>query len=92
MLWGTYNSAQAINNRGQTAGSSDLFSSNGYYHAVRWNGKAGTDLGTLGGHSSFAYGINDRGQVVGSSNVNPPTITYTMQPYGTELTRQTLAL
>ena len=24
-----------------------------------------TDLGTLGGNSSVAYGINDRGQVVG---------------------------
>jgi len=26
-----------------------------------------TDLGTLGGNSSYANGINDRGQVVGNS-------------------------
>jgi probable HAF family extracellular repeat protein len=65
---GTYNSARAINDRGQAAGSAGFPS--GYNHAVLWNGKAATDLGTLGGHSSFAYAINDRGQVVGSSNVN----------------------
>ncbi|PTR16067.1 putative secreted protein with PEP-CTERM sorting signal [Nitrosospira sp. Nsp2] len=32
------------------------------------NGKGLTELGTLGGFSSFAHGINDAGQVVGQSN------------------------
>jgi probable HAF family extracellular repeat protein len=31
------------------------------------NGKGLTDLGTLGGNETFAYGINDAGQVVGYS-------------------------
>lgn len=32
-----------------------------------------TDLGTLGGDSSWAYGISDRGQVVGHSLVSDPS-------------------
>ncbi len=32
---------------------------------VDLNSKEATDLGTLGGDSSYAYGINDMGQVVG---------------------------
>jgi len=32
------------------------------------NGIGMTDLGTLGGNSSYAYGINDSGQVVGESS------------------------
>jgi len=32
-----------------------------------------TDLGSLGGSASQAFGINDKGQVVGTSNINPLT-------------------
>jgi probable HAF family extracellular repeat protein len=54
-------SAVAINASGQVAGGSGG-------HAALWSKGTGvTDLGTLGGTSSFALGMNDSGQVVGSS-------------------------
>ncbi|SFH34424.1 PEP-CTERM protein-sorting domain-containing protein [Nitrosospira sp. Nsp14] len=36
-------------------------------HAIVWNGTTATDLGTLGGTSSWAYAINDAGQVAGGA-------------------------
>ena len=58
----TFSTANAINNNGQVAGYSYTGSS---YHAFLYSDFAMTDLGTLGGSESYAYGINTSGQVVG---------------------------
>ncbi|MDT3444570.1 hypothetical protein [Pseudofrankia sp. BMG5.37] len=55
--------AVAINERGQVVGVSSTASDDS--HAFRWEKGQMTDLGTLGGRSSFAAAINERGQVVG---------------------------
>jgi probable HAF family extracellular repeat protein len=52
------------------------------YHAFIWNSGSGmTDLGTLGGDTSYAVGINDSGEVVGYSyladNVTRHAFTWT---------------
>jgi probable HAF family extracellular repeat protein len=52
------------------------------YHAFIWSSGSGmTDLGTLGGHTSYALGINDSGEVVGYSyladNVTRHAFTWT---------------
>jgi probable HAF family extracellular repeat protein len=52
------------------------------YHAFIWNSGTGmTDLGTLGGNTSYALGINDSGEVVGYSyladNVTRHAFTWT---------------
>jgi probable HAF family extracellular repeat protein len=52
------------------------------YHAFVWNSGTGmTDLGTLGGNTSYALGINDSGEVVGYSyladNVTRHAFTWT---------------
>lgn len=77
----------AINDSGQVAGISDAD------HAAVWtpdkSGTGGTvtDLGTLGGAESIAWGINDSGQVVGQSDVAggsfPHAFLYTPNQGGT---------
>jgi probable HAF family extracellular repeat protein len=68
--------AYGINVSGQVVGYSTTGQVNSYneplYHAFLWtpskpNGKTGkmTDLGTLGGDLSIAYGVNRSGEVVG---------------------------
>jgi probable HAF family extracellular repeat protein len=58
----------AINNRGQIVGFSNTAS--GTWHAFLWQQGKMTDLGALGGATSFAAAINERGQIVGGSEIS----------------------
>ena len=64
-----YNRAWAINADGDVVGAVDLSPSFSYsiFRAVLWRDGQVTELGTLGGTESQAFGINDLGQVVGGS-------------------------
>lgn len=66
-----------LNDSGQVVGASetttpDPSSATGTpeYHAFLWQRGTMTDLGTLGGPDSNAWGINNVGQVVGGSTMN----------------------
>ena len=73
-LGGGHSEASAVNDRDQVVGHSYITGSVGGYpyfgtsHAFHWTGGAMTDLGTLGGAQSHAYGINMRGQIVGMAD------------------------
>jgi probable HAF family extracellular repeat protein len=65
------NLPQAINNKTQVVGASDL-SGDTVNHAFLWENGVMTDLGTLPGYPhSIAEGINDEGQVVGGASDQP---------------------
>lgn len=65
------NIPQAINNKTQVVGGSDL-SGDTVNHAFLWENGALKDLGTLPGYAnSIALGINDQGQVVGGASDEP---------------------
>ena len=66
-LGGTYSSANAVNDRGQVVGVSNL-KYDARRHAFLWENGRMRDLGTLPGDTwSAATGIDNRGRVVGSS-------------------------
>ena len=65
------NIPQAINNKTQVVGASDL-SGDTINHAFLWENGVMTDLGTLPGYPhSIALGINEEGQVVGGASDQP---------------------
>ena len=80
-LGGDHSVAFVINDPGQVVGRSEILSGSSRYHAFLWERvrtcvqcgteERMTDLGTLGGDHSDAWGLNDLGQVVGWSEVIP---------------------
>lgn len=72
----------AINNPGQFAGALNI---NGSYRAVLYGG-SWTNLGTLGGTSSFGLGMNDALRVVGRSRLTNGTVNraFLWTPGGTD--------
>src|SRR4051812_33522860 len=61
---GRNSEAWAINPASEVVGSSRTLAVGFETHAFLWKKGVMTDLGTLGGNASYAYGINPAGQVV----------------------------
>jgi len=64
---GTDSYAEALNGAGHVVGAANTTFRGDTYHAVLWRDRVATDLGTLDGASSHAYGINDFDQIVGTA-------------------------
>jgi probable HAF family extracellular repeat protein len=65
-LGGTCAQPNAINNKGQVAGASNL-AGDATYHGFIWDHGVLTDVGTLGGSFSSAVWLNDLGDIIGWS-------------------------
>jgi|SRR5579884_886960 len=65
-LGGTFSVTNAMNNRGEVVGQSNL-AGDLVTHPFVWDGSKLIDIGTAGGDMGFAWAINDAGEVVGWS-------------------------
>ncbi|MDO9002331.1 MAG: hypothetical protein Q7V20_02615 [Aquabacterium sp.] len=69
---GGFSVARGISDAGQVVGAVYLSSPGAASdHATVWSGSTVTDLGTVGGRHSAAWGINQSGQVVGITTIGP---------------------
>jgi probable HAF family extracellular repeat protein len=83
--------AQAINERGQIVGGSQVAGEPG--HAVLWRHGSMTDLGMLpGAIFSYANDLNDRGQIVGNSTLPDGTAPPVMWSNGRMIDLTTVGL
>ena len=68
-LGGTYSQSFSVNSTGVVSGQASL--SGGTWHAILWQGAHISDLGTLGGQDSSAFGApNALGQVAGMAETS----------------------
>src|SRR6266480_7769688 len=62
-----------INASGQIIGTARTSTSPvSVFHAFLYDGNTGTDLGVLGGVSSYGFAINSSGQATGGARIGPP--------------------
>ena len=72
--------AYRINNAGQIVGKARTDSNAS--HAAYWSGGTVTDIGVIGGATSFANDINEAGVVAGSSDAARGSVAFTWTPGG----------
>ena len=72
--------AYRINNAGQIVGKART--DGNASHAAYWSGGGVTDIGVIGGLTSFANDINEAGVVAGSSDATRGSVAFTWTPAG----------